>query len=75
MELSMSTTKGGAMRITGESLHYLLKLPKDAKILKIVSSRDMTYCFDVIFFSDEGFEIGEGSSFPLVRTGDFSREE
>jgi len=74
MELRPMTTMGGAIKVTGELLREVLHLPQDAKILKIVPSRYADYCFDVVFFSSDGYEIGEGDTFPLVHRGNVNVE-
>jgi len=56
-------TRGATLHITGEALVEVLQLPKDAKIFKILPSTNGTYTFDVLFFSDDGYELHEGCIF------------
>ena len=57
-------TKGATLHITGEVLVEALQLPRDAKIFKIVPTREGAYTFDVLFFSGDGYELHEGCIFP-----------
>jgi len=64
------TTKGFAIRMTGEILTQMLRggtsLPEDSFLFKIVPSRGPIHCFDLLFKSKEGFEIPEGDDFPAI---------
>jgi len=57
--------------LSGESIEDLLlkdlKLPKDAKLFKIVPASGSYNGFDFLFLSEKGFEIAEANNFPRVR--------
>ena len=57
-------TKGATLHVTGEALVEAFQLPKDAKIFKILPSKDEAYTFDILFFSNYGYELHEGCIFP-----------
>lgn len=59
-------TRGATLHITGEALVEAFQLPKDAKIFKILPSTEEAYTFDILFFSDDGYELHEGCIFPWV---------
>jgi len=59
-------TKGATLHITGEALIEALQLPRDAKLFKILPSKEATYTFDVLFFSDDGYDLYEDCIFPWV---------
>lgn len=79
----MSKTVGFTICVSGAALtavirEMVLGLPEDALLIKVVPSQDMSYCFDVLFASREGWEVGEGASFPRIQKVEdlpFKREE
>ena len=59
--------KGYAKLITGEAIEKILDLPKDAHILKILTSDLGGYVFKVICYDPKGWIIPEGGDFPIER--------
>lgn len=66
--------KGARVQVSGELLNEFIRkmsdVPKDAKIFKVVPGHGACYNFDILYFSEEGYEIPEMSNFPIKNKED-----